>query len=148
MRVAIAGHADRGAFEAEKIDAPIEYLEIQNSTRRADRNTEPWRPVFVGRLSSLRTGRSRRTARAPRAVADLSETIAAPPTSLGYGAGKRRRIAAIALECRSGAPGVALFDATPCLTTRVWSTARRPPDGPALLYLRLTGLTNREWNDS
>jgi len=47
MRVTIAGHADGGAFAADEIDAPVEYLEIQNRTQRADRTIAPWTPVFV-----------------------------------------------------------------------------------------------------
>jgi hypothetical protein len=47
MRVTIAGHAGAGTFDADEIDAPVEYLEIQNRARRADRTTAPWTPVFV-----------------------------------------------------------------------------------------------------
>jgi hypothetical protein len=47
MRVAISGHAAGGRFDADEIDAPIEYLEIQNRTRRDDRAITPWTPVFV-----------------------------------------------------------------------------------------------------
>ncbi len=47
MRVTIAGRPDGGTFAADEIDAPVEYLEIQNRTQRADRTVAPWTPVFV-----------------------------------------------------------------------------------------------------
>ncbi len=47
MRVTIAGHADRNTFDADEIDAPIEYLEIQNRTQRADRTIAPWPTLVV-----------------------------------------------------------------------------------------------------
>lgn len=47
MRVSISGHAAGGTFDADEIDAPVEYLEIQNRTRRDDRTAAPWTPVFV-----------------------------------------------------------------------------------------------------
>jgi hypothetical protein len=46
MRVTIAGHAAGGTLDAVEIDAPVEYLEIQNRTQRVDRTIAPW-PAFV-----------------------------------------------------------------------------------------------------
>jgi hypothetical protein len=47
MRVTICGHAAGGTFEADEIDAPAEYLVIQNQTRRDDRTTAPSTPLSV-----------------------------------------------------------------------------------------------------
>jgi hypothetical protein len=47
MRITIWGRAAGGTFDADEIDAPKEYLEIQNRPRRDDRAITPWTPVFV-----------------------------------------------------------------------------------------------------
>ena len=47
MRVTICGHATEGTFDANEIDAPVEYLEMQTRTRRDDRTFAPWTPLFV-----------------------------------------------------------------------------------------------------
>jgi hypothetical protein len=58
MRVTIPGHADRGTFDADEIDAPAEYLEIQNRTQRADRTIAPWTPHFGPNGTSQTNGPS------------------------------------------------------------------------------------------
>jgi hypothetical protein len=47
MPVTIAGHPAGGTFDAVEIDAAVEYLEIQNRTRRGDRTSTPWTPAVV-----------------------------------------------------------------------------------------------------
>ena len=47
MQVTIAGHADGGTFDADEIDAPVEYLEAQNRAQNADGTTAPWAPLSV-----------------------------------------------------------------------------------------------------
>jgi hypothetical protein len=46
MQVTIAGHPSRGTFAADKIDAPREYLEVQELSRRAQENIAPFGPFF------------------------------------------------------------------------------------------------------
>jgi hypothetical protein len=47
MQVTIWGRAVGRTFDAGEIDAPLEYLAIQNRTRRDDRTSTPWTPLFV-----------------------------------------------------------------------------------------------------
>jgi hypothetical protein len=47
MQVTIAGHPDAGTFEANKIDAPVQYLEAQERARQAQANNIPPWPVDV-----------------------------------------------------------------------------------------------------
>jgi hypothetical protein len=47
MQITIAGHADGGTFDANEIDAPVEYLEAQNRARSADATIAPWTPLYV-----------------------------------------------------------------------------------------------------
>lgn len=46
MQVTIAGHADGKTFDANTIDAPMEYLEDQEQVRRAEANTSPFTPLI------------------------------------------------------------------------------------------------------
>jgi hypothetical protein len=47
MQITVAGHPDGGTFDANEIDAPVEYLEAQNRRRAAENAIGPWTPLTV-----------------------------------------------------------------------------------------------------
>jgi hypothetical protein len=47
MQITIAGHADGRTFDANEIDAPVEYLDAQNRRRAAENTIPPWTPLTV-----------------------------------------------------------------------------------------------------
>lgn len=47
MQVTIAGHPDANAFDANKIDAPVQYLQAQERARQTQANAIPLWPVEI-----------------------------------------------------------------------------------------------------